>query len=50
MKKLMFSLLALMLIAGVTQAQGIGFAVPTTLVKEFLEAICRGKGKLEKAR
>jgi len=36
--------------AGVTQAQGIGFAVPTTLVEEFLEEVCSGKGKLEKSR
>lgn len=33
--------------AGITQAQGIGFAVPSNQVKEFLDNIREGRGQLE---
>jgi S1-C subfamily serine protease len=36
--------------AGIVQAQGIGFAVPSGQVREFLDEIRAGKGELEKAK
>ncbi len=33
--------------AGITEAQGIGFAVPSNQVKEFLDNIREGRGQLE---
>jgi S1-C subfamily serine protease len=33
--------------AGVTEAQGIGFAVPSSQVREFLDKVRRGKGRQE---
>jgi S1-C subfamily serine protease len=33
--------------AGITQAQGIGFAVPGTQVREFLDTIRAGEGQRE---
>jgi len=34
--------------AGIIQAQGIGFAIPSNQVREFLDEIRAGKGELEK--
>jgi S1-C subfamily serine protease len=36
--------------AGVTEAQGIGFAVPSSQVREFLDQVRAGKGSLEAAK
>jgi S1-C subfamily serine protease len=36
--------------AGIVQAQGIGFAVPSGQVREFLDEIRAGKGELEKTK